>query len=226
MYVTLWRSIFLYLLVIALLRFMGKRQIGELQPSELVTAIMISNIAAIPIENLDTPLIDGVFPILALACLEILLSAAALKSRGVRRLLVGRPRRIIRGGVIDQKELALLRWSLDDLTEQLRANGIFDLGDVCDAVVETNGTLSVYPKFSARPVTPDLLQLAGEEWEEPPALVIYDGEVSLDALRECGADEKWLGDILKKHRTEASDIFLLLCDQKRRYTLIRKEKSK
>lgn len=225
MYVTLWRSVFLYALVITLLRFMGKRQIGELQPSELVTAIMISNIAAIPIENLDTPLLDGALPILALACLEVLFSAAALKSRRLRRILVGRPRRLIRSGVIDQKELSLLRWSLDDLTEQLRANGVFDLNEVSEAVVETNGTLSVYQKFSYRPATAGDLKLEPPKCDAPPALLICDGEISKDALAACGVDRAWLDKTLQQEQIAASDVFVLACDPARRYTLIPKERA-
>lgn len=224
MYVTLWRSVFLYALVIFLLRFMGKRQIGELQPSELVTAIMISNIAAIPIENLDTPMIDGALPITALACLEILCSAAALKSRRLRRILIGQPRYLIRDGVIDQKELALLRWSLDDLCEQLRANGIFDLNEVNTAVVETNGDLSVYQKFAFRPATNGDLGLRPKQGDDVPILLISDGEVIEKALTACGVTRAWLDETLLREGVGTQDVFFLSCDRARRYTLIEKER--
>ncbi|MEG1774094.1 MAG: DUF421 domain-containing protein, partial [Oscillospiraceae bacterium] len=177
MLIAFWRTIFLYLLVIVALRFMGKRQIGELQPSELVTTIMISNIAAIPIENMDGPLITGIIPIVLLACLEVLSSALNLKSRAVRAVVVGRPRALIHDGTIDQKELEKLRWSIDDLMEQLRGNGIFDLAEVDFALVETNGSLSVYPKFAARGVTNADLHLSASGCDSPPVLIINDGEV-------------------------------------------------
>lgn len=223
MFVILWRSVFLYTLAIALLRFMGKRQIGELQPSELVTTVMISNIAAIPIENPDSPLLGGVLPIAALACLEVLSAAAALKSSRLRAVLMGRPRWLIRGGVIDQREMRAMRWTTDDLCAQLRAAGVFDLSDAEAAVAETNGSLSVLQKHAARPPSSEELGLAKPRCTAPPDLVISDGEVRAEALAACGLTEQALTDILAAEHAEAEEVFLLLCDRGGRYTLIRKD---
>lgn len=221
----LWRSVFLYALVIALMRFMGKRQIGELQPSELVTTVMISNIAAIPIENPDSPLLGGVLPIAALACLEVLFAAASLKSDRLRRWLVGQPRQLIRGGVIDQKEMHEMRWTTDDLCAQLRQLGIFDLTEVDTAVAETNGSLSVFPHWESRPVTAGDLKVARPRCETPPELVISDGCVRPETLKACGLTPEALERLLQSEGVSAREVFLLLCDRAGQYTLIRKEAS-
>ncbi len=223
MLTVLWRSVFLYTLAIALLRFMGKRQIGELQPSELVTTVMISNIAAIPIENPDSPLLAGVLPIAALACIEVLFAAAALKSGRLRGVLMGHPRRLIRNGVIDQREMRAMRWTTDDLCAQLRAAGVFDLSEVECAVAETNGSLSVLQKFEARPPGAGDLGLKAPENVSPPDLVISDGETRENALADCGLTRRSLADLLAAEGVSAKDVFLLLCRPDGRYTLIRKE---
>lgn len=226
MFVALWRSLILFFTVTVALRFMGKRQLGELQPSELATTIMISNIAAIPIENTDAPIVSVIASIAFLACLEVLDSAAALKSRAVRRLAVGTPRFVIHDGTIDQKELRALRWSLDDLVEQLRANGVFDISEVSFAVVETNGSLSVLQKFSARPVTGGDLGLQPPDGDAPSAIVISDGDIVPRALQYCNLTEDWLRNILKKEGHAPQDIFLMNCWRNARYTIVLKEKKK
>ena len=153
MFVVFYRTVILYLLVIAVLRFTGKRQLGELQASELVTALLVSNIAAIPIENTEKSLIIGIIPIVMIACLEVLLSFICLKSTVARGIITGKARAIIKNGQIDQHQMKQLRLSIDDLTEQLRSNGYFNLDEILYAIVETNGKLSIYPKFDNRPVT-------------------------------------------------------------------------
>ena len=113
MIISLWRTFLLFSVVTVMLRFMGKRQIGELQPSELVTTIMISNIAAIPIENINSPIVNCILAIIFLSCIEVLLSAAALKSRSFRGFAMGHPRCVIRDGKVDEKELRALAALLD-----------------------------------------------------------------------------------------------------------------
>lgn len=223
MLVSLWRTVVMFLLVTIVMRFMGKRQIGELQPSELATSIMISNIAAIPIENFDSPLLYGAIPIITLACLEVLLSAVLLKSRTLRGFLAGKPRFVIRDGVIDQMELRELRWSIDDLMEQLRGNGVFDISDVSYAVIETNGNLSVYQKFPSRPATNESLHVASPKFDEPPVIVISDGKIVPKALAAVGLNENWLQRILRQENRRASEIFLLSCTRAGDYHLVLKE---
>ncbi|MFV0498070.1 MAG: DUF421 domain-containing protein [Candidatus Fimivivens sp.] len=224
MFISLWRTLVLFLTMSAVLRFMGKRQLGELQPSELATTIMISNIAAIPIENIGTPMINGVLAILLLACLEVLLSVAILKSRKLRGFVLGHPRCVIRDGKLDQKELSDLRWSLDDLTELLRGNGIFDMDEVLFAIVETNGSLSVYPKFKNRPITNEALSIPAPKCESPPIIVINDGELDMQALKYCALDQAWLDKVLKEKSLTQKDIFAMSCDRAADYILIKKEK--
>lgn len=224
MFISLWRTLVLFITVSIALRFMGKRQLGELQPSELATTIMISNIAAIPIENIGSPMINGILSITLLACLEILLSVVILKSRRLRGAVMGHPRCIIRDGKLDQKELSDLRWSLDDLMELLRGNGVFDVDEVLFAIVETNGSLSVYPKFKNRPVVNEALQISEPHCESPPVFVINDGEIDAQALEYCNLDRAWLNKVLKEKRLCEKDVFAMSCDRSARYILIKKER--
>lgn len=223
MFISLWRTFILFLTVSIALRFMGKRQLGELQPSELATTIMISNIAAIPIENIGSPMINGVLSIMLLACLEIFLSVVILKSRRLRGAVMGHPRCVIRDGKLDQKELSALRWSLDDVMEQLRGNGIFDIDEVLFAIVETNGSLSVYPKFKKRPVTNEALSIPEPGCESPPAFVINDSQVDMQALKYCNLDRAWLDKVLKEKQLSEKDVFAMSCDRSAQYILLKKE---
>jgi len=171
------RTLVLYLVIVCGLRLMGKRQLGELQPSELVVTILISNLATLPIEETSVPLLGGVGPILLLVCFEVVVSWISLKSRTARRFISGKPIVVVEEGKIAENRLRELRFSLDDLMEELRQSGIFDIREVERAVVETNGKLSVYPKFGARPVTPDLLGIPDPSGRPPPVTVISDGEL-------------------------------------------------
>lgn len=226
MYITLWRSVLLYALVIFLLRFMGKRQIGELQPAELVSMIMISNIAAIPIENSDTPLLSGVIPIVVLSCFEILSAAAALKSHKLRKILMGVPRWVIRDGIIDQKQLSDMRWSLDDLYEQLRSQGIFDISETLCAVIETNGSLSVYQKFDFQTLTMKEAGINPDGCVAPPEVIVSDSKVCRENFSFCGIDDKWFEKKLKKEKVTPKDIFLMTCDKDKNCVIIKKESVK
>ena len=210
--------------VSAALRFMGKRQIGELQPSELVTTIMISNIAAVPIENTDSPLINAMLAVVLLACMEVLFSALALKSRCFRGWAMGHARCVIRDGVLDQKELRSLRWSLDDLMELLRTNGIFDIDEVLFAIVETNGSLSNYPKHQFRTVDNGSLNISPTGSEAPPMLIISDGNIDYDALRYCRRNKHWLDSVLHIEGLKSSEIFAMSCDRDGKYKIFKKEK--
>lgn len=226
MFAVFFRTFLLYILVIFCLRFMGKRQIGELQPSELVTTIVISNIAAIPIENLGSPLINGVVPIIMLACFEVILSAINLKSKFFRRIISGTPMMVIRNGTVDQQALRDIRFSIDDLMEQLRGSGYFNLDEIAYAIVETNGQVSVYNKFDSRPVTCGDLGIKAPQVDGLPVVIISDGIIEKRALAFCNVDQKWLDDILKKEGKSAKDIFIMTCDISRDYIIIPKEQKK
>ena len=147
MAILLFRTLLVYVLIIGAMRLMGKKQLGELQPSELVSTILISNLASISIESPELPLIGSVVPVFIIVATEILLSALCVRSRRAAKLVSGSPRVIIRNGVIDQATLFDLRFTVDDLLEALRGKDVFELSDVAFAIVETNGSVSVLKKF-------------------------------------------------------------------------------
>lgn len=144
--ITFIRTVILYLLVVIGLRIMGKRQIGEMQPSELVVAIMISDLATIPMQETGIPLFSGIIPIFTLIVTEILLSQFSLKNKKFRRLMTGKPNVIIHNGKVLKDEMKKIRFNMDDLNEQLRIQGYTGINDINFAILETNGQLSIIPK--------------------------------------------------------------------------------
>ncbi len=224
MLVILVRTVLLYLLVVVAMRMMGKRQVGELQPSELVTAIMISDVASIPMQNTGVPLMSGVVPILTLLAAELTVSFVSLKSRKVRRLFSGKPSVIIRHGRIDEKEMKKQRFSIDDLMEELRINGYSDISQVESAMLETNGQISVIPKTFSRPVTVADLELDVDE-ELVPHTVIFDGEIDLKELENSGKTEEWLKNQLSANGIEkAEKVFMATIDSSGNLFVQTKEK--
>lgn len=221
--VSFLRVLILYPIVIFGVRLMGKRQIAELQPSELVITILISNITTLPLEDPSIPLAIGIMPVLTLVCLEVLLSQAALKWRGLRRLISGRPQVIVRNGEIDQQVMRSLRFSLDDLMTALRSNGIFDLREVQLAIVETNGTVSVYQQPDARPVTCGDLQITPPQ-SQPPEILIADGKISSEGLQAAGMTKEKLQSLLKQRRLVREDVFLLSVDRQGICSLVLRQK--
>lgn len=225
MYITIVRTVLLYLLIIFGVRIMGKRQIGELQPSELVVTILISNIATLPIEDSNVPLLGGIIPILTIVCFEVFFATMAMHSKTARKIFSGSPKIVIRDGVIDQKVLCDLRFSTDDLMEQLRINNVFDIQDVLFAIVETTGSLTIYPKYAARPVTHESLGMTKEDYPDaPPVVMINNGEIVPDAFGYCNLSQGWLERILKKEGYSVKEIFLLTCDRCANYVLIPKNR--
>ncbi|MGI5893263.1 MAG: DUF421 domain-containing protein [Candidatus Merdivicinus sp.] len=220
--IVLIRSVLLYLLIIFCLRLMGKRQLGELQPSELVITILISNIASLPIEDNSIPMAMGVVPIIVLAAFELITSTISLRSKRFRTLVSGRPMIIIRDGKIDQQAMRQLRFSIDDLMESLRGKSIFDPKDVQFAIVETTGQVSVYPKFAAQSATAGMLKLKGND-ANPPTIVISDGQILSSALEACGLNEQWIFSVLRGQALNPTDVFLMTADSSRQYTIVPKE---
>ncbi|MBR3269352.1 MAG: DUF421 domain-containing protein [Oscillospiraceae bacterium] len=218
------RVLVIYPIVVFGVRLMGKRQIGELQPTELVVTILISNIATLPLEDQNLPLLMGIVPMLVLICFEVLMSWAVLRSRKLRHLLSGAPQIIIRDGKIDQKKMTELRFSLDDLMTSLRSLGIFDLTEVQLAVVETNGQVSAYQKAQARAATCGDLRLRVPD-QPPPEVLIADGCLSEDGMTAAGCSNDRLNRILQHHGLAQEDVFLLTADQNGVKSLIRKEAS-
>lgn len=217
------RALILYIIVIFSVRLMGKRQIGELQPSELVITILVSNIATLPLEDLNIPLVMGILPILSLVCFEVLMSWLTLKSKRIRRIVTGCPKIIIRDGVVEQKVLKDLRFSVDDLMTALRVNGVFDISDVQFAIAETNGNISVYEKPERQAVKNSDMKIKTQNCD-PPSVIISDGKIDTQGFTETGLESKWLTDLMKRNRVSISDVFLLTADKNGKYRIIKKEK--
>lgn len=225
MFISLVRTIILYIAIIAAVRIMGKRQISQLQTSELVVTMLISDLAVIPMQNSGQPLLSGVIPIFVLIALEIFLSYVMLKSGKIRRVICGKPVVIIQNGKIIQENMRELRMSIEDLFEQLRQKDAFALQDVAYAIVETNGTLSVIKKADVdylRPVDAGIKpQESGLE-----VVVISDGRLSSASLQLCGKNRKWVEKTLEKEGVALSDVFIFAVNDAGQYTLIRKQNVK
>lgn len=223
MIISVIRTILLYIVIILAIRIMGKRQIGELQTSELVVTLLISDIAAIPMQNTEQSLLSGIVPILILIVCEIIISFLMLKRAGFRRIICGKPIVIISDGKINQSEMHRLRMSTEDLSEELRQQGIFNIEDVGFAIVETNGKLSVLKKPEKDIPTAEELGIKTND-KGLEIVVISDGEISKYSLKICGLNRDWLFDILKKENTELNDVFLMIANGQGEYKIIEKER--
>ncbi len=191
------RTLILFAVVVIGLRLMGKRQVGQLQPYELVIIIMLSALAAIPMENTGVPLLSGLFPIFTLILAQVAMSYLSLKSERARGIICGTPTVLVENGKIVEKELYRLRYNINDLLEQLRAKNIANIADVEFAILETGGHLSVIPKSQRRPVVPEDLNLP-TKYEGLPVTLIIDGYVFKKNLARINLTEEWLSSELRK----------------------------
>jgi len=191
MFNVLLRAVILFVTVFVMMRLLGKRQIGELQPFEFVAALITADLATAPMSNLSTPLLWGILPILALLVFELAISLISLKSLRARQIFCGKPSVLIEKGVIQEKVLSDLRYDLNDLMEQLRSKDTFNISEVNYAILETNGELSILPKSCERTVKTKDLQLNVTPDEYPLALVI-DGTLIEKNLRMAGKTPGWL----------------------------------
>ncbi len=189
MIISFARTVILYFAVILAMRIMGKRQIGELQPFELVVTLMLSDLAAVPMQETGIPLLAGLVPIAALVILEVLLSYLSLKSKRARAFLLGRPAILIRGGVLDESEMRRLRVNIDDIEDELRKKDIGSVDEVEIAILETDGSISAFPKNTQIPYT-----------------LISDGRIIDENLKKSGVSRAALSKMLG--RTRPSDVFL------------------
>jgi len=217
------RTAVLYLLIVAGIRLMGKRQVGELEPSELVLSLIIADLASVPMQDFGIPLLTGVVPILTLLALSTLMSVLTVKSVRFRTLLCGRPSIIIRNGVLDQREMARNRLTIDELLEELRGKGYADPSAVQYAILETSGQLSVLPYAREKP--PTAAQLGRTVAEETlPLVLISDGRVLDRNLAALGRDRSWLAKQLRQARCPGQEqVFLMMADGTRPPYLVRKE---
>ena len=223
MVIAFLRTIILYAFIIAGIRLMGKRQVGELEPSELVLALLIADLAAVPMQDFGIPLLTGLIPILTLLCITMALSVLTMKSIKFRAVLCGRPSIIVENGKPRQGEMKRNRFTLDELMEELRMKGVTDLSTVKYAILETNGQLSVLPFTAQKPPTAQDLDL---HLPEPglPVVMINDGRVITRNLHSRGLDEVWLDKQLQQHHVKRTqDVFLLTVDETNKICVIEKE---
>lgn len=195
------RTAILYLIIVMVLRLMGKRQVGQLQPFELVIILMISELAVIPSQDNGIPLIAGLLPVLVLLLMGVGISLLTLKSEKARSVICGSPAIVINKGQILEDQLRKLRYNLSDLLEQLRVKNIPNIADVEYAILETNGQLSVIPKATKRPLTADDMKLSVED-DGLPYTLIMDGIIQHQNFERVGVSQKWLEQELKKANIE------------------------
>jgi len=205
----IYRTLFIYLLVLAVIRMMGKREIGQLSPFDFVVTIIIAELAAMPMEATDIPLWHSVLPLVVLGILEVLVSYASLFNQTLRGIICGHPQVIIKNGTILRGEMRKARYNLDDLMAQMREKGIVDPDDVEYAVLETSGKLSVILKSQHRPVTPADLGIA-TTYEGLPTVLVMDGNIMKNNLKEADLDEKWLLEVLKEREITPRKVLLAI----------------
>ncbi len=220
---TILRTVLFYFVIIFAIRLMGKRQIGDLQPSELVITILISEIAAMPIQDLEMPVWMGIAATVTLVLLEIMISVIAMKSLTFRKLFYGSSCIIIKDGVIDQGMLKRLRVTVPDLMEVLRNQEVFDLNQVAYVILETNGQMSVLlkPEYQTASVN-DVRGLEGHAGM--PCLVVSDGKLLSKAMKSVGFTKSDVERHLKSRNLTIKDVFIMTVEKDGEITVVKKEK--
>lgn len=213
MVIAFTRTVILYILIITGVRLMGKRQVGELEPSELVVSLLIADLAAVPMQDFGIPLLTGIIPIFALLSMTMILSVLTMKNTRFRILMCGKPSIVVRNGQLEQREMQRNRYTVDELFEELRMKGYTDLTQIKYAILETNGQLSVLPFADQRP--PSAAQLSVKAQESGlPVIVISDGRILDENLHLSGHDRNWLDKQLRKHNCPSpADVFLMTVDE-------------
>jgi uncharacterized membrane protein YcaP (DUF421 family) len=205
--ITFVRTLILYILIVIVLRLMGKRQIGQLQPSELVVALIIADLAAVPMANVGIPLISGIVPIITLFIMEELLSFISMKSERARGIISGKPSILIERGIIMEEELRRIRYNINDLLEQMRLKNFPNLEDIDYGILETSGQLSIIPKPEVKPATIKDLNIKPTV-QNMPVTIIIDGRVISDNLYKIGLSNDWLSSELKINKIKSvKDVF-------------------
>ena len=217
MFIILIRTIILYFLVVITIRMMGKRQIGQLQPFELVITIMISELASLPIQDTRIPIMSGIIPIITLLILQVLLSILQLKSEYMRKILCGKPNILIRDGKIEIENLKYERFNINDLMEELRLQGYYNLSDIKYAILETSGQLSIIPKTELSNVTKENLNIQCQQ-ELLPVTLVLDGKINEDNLKVINKDKKWLFEKFSENEIKSEkELFVAILDSKGKF---------
>lgn len=223
MIIAFLRTIILYLLIIVGIRLMGKRQVGELEPSELVLALIIADLAAVPMQDFGIPLLSGIIPILTLLCVTMILSVLTMKSIKFRAIICGRPSIIVENGKLHQREMKRNRFTVDELMEELRLKGITDISTVKYAILETSGQVSVLPYANQLPVTAEQMNVTPPD-VGLPLVIINDGRLMERNLKVRGFDDRWLERRLQEHRVNSpKEVFLLTVDEQNRVYFVAKD---
>ncbi|SNS41915.1 Uncharacterized membrane protein YcaP, DUF421 family [Anaerovirgula multivorans] len=225
MLIVFTRALILYGLVVLVMRMMGKRQIAEMQPFELVITIMIADLAATPMENTGVPLLNGVIPIVTLLSAQVIVSYLSLKSETFREIVCGKPSIIIDKGNIVQSEVTRLRINMNDLLEQLRGKSYLNLSDVEYAILETNGQITIIPKAEKRNVLTSDLGVPVQP-EELPITLIVDGKLIEKNLQKSGHNHQWIMNRLKQNNiNNIEDVFFAFLSSERMFYSQPKEKT-
>ena len=219
-----FRTVALYLLLMVGLRLTGKRQLGQMEPTELVLMMLLSDLAAVPMQDFGIPLLHGAVPIITLLGLSTLISAICIRHIRFRDLVCGSPTIVIREGVIQQREMARNRLTVDELLEELRLQGVLSPSQVKYAVLETGGQLSVMLRADQQPVTPQQMALPVEDDVHLPVVIVSDGHLLEKNMAKLSLDEKWLQRQLQRHGlAHHKQVFLLTVDGTGQVELTKKE---
>ena len=224
MLIVFFRSIILYILVLIVMRLMGKREIGQLQPFELAIAIMIADLASIPMSDIGIPIMDGIIPILGLLVMHLLISFINLKSMKMRAFICGKPSILIYRGKINEEVMRKERFTINELQERLRSNNVYDIGDVEYAILETSGQVSVIEKPNKRMVTPEDLNIE-PEYEGISYDLVIDGKVMNENLKILNKDYNWLEHEVRKFNMRPEEALLVTINGKGNF-LCQKKSSK
>ena len=213
MLATIFRSIIIYVIVLVVMRLMGKREIGQMQPFELAISIMIADLATIPMADIGIPISNGIIPILGLLVMHLIISVINLKSSKIRELICGKPTILIYRGKIDEEKMKKERLTLNELEEKLRSNNVMNLGDVEYAVLETSGDISVIQKPNKRNTTPEDFNIM-PDYEGIPYNLVIDGKVMNDNLKRIGKNYEWLRKQTKKFNIMPEEALIVTINGK------------
>lgn len=224
MLITFFRSIVLYIIVLIVMRLMGKREISQMQPFELAISIMIADLASIPMTEVGIPIFNGIIPILGLLVMHLIISIINIKSLNLRQIICGKPSILVYRGKIDEKVLKKERFTINELQERLRRNNIFNLGDVEYAILETTGEVTVIQKPEKRGTIPEDFNIV-PEYEGIPYDLVIDGKVINKNLQKLGKDYKWLQKQLNAFKIKPEEALIVTIDGKNQIFCQKKEVS-
>ena len=223
MLVTFFRAILLYIIVLIVMRLMGKREIGQLQPFELAISIMIADLASIPMTDTGVPISNGIIPILGLLVMHLVISVVNLKSIKAREIICGKPRILIYRGRIDEKALKKERFTINELEERLRGNNVVNLGDVEYAILETSGNITVIQKPEKRNTIPEEFNIV-PDYEGISYDLVVDGKIMDENLKKLGKNYQWLKKQVEKFNIRPEEALVVTIDGKGQIFCQEKEK--